>query len=119
MEEKYKAKGYWYFYLGVDGLYHTKKEKDDILKLLDGEDLFGYFEKNIYFLMSGKEFFCHVDSGCIIDYDGSLADVFIDGYISNLGLHHKGLQQGKFLVDGKTWLSICKNHKVEVNWANK
>ena len=50
MEEKYKAKGYWYFYLGVDGLYHTKKEKDDILKLLDGEDLFGYYEWKRVFL---------------------------------------------------------------------
>lgn len=78
-----------------------------------------FADKTIYHLMSGEEFFKHVDSGCIIDNDGSLANIFIDGYDSNLGLHHKGLSDGNFLVDKNTFLDICKNHKVEVNWANK
>lgn len=58
-------------------------------------------------------------SGAIIDDDGSIANVFVDGYDSNLGLHHKGLSDGSFLVDKETFLSICAEHKVEVNWANK
>ena len=119
MENKYEAKGYLDFLLGMNGLQSVTKHKEGALRPFGGEDFFNWFEKNIYFLMSGEEFFNSVDSGIIIDYDGSLAEVFVDGFISNLGLCHKGLKQGKFLVDGKTWLSICKNHKVEVNWANK
>ena len=70
-------------------------------------------------LMSGKEFYQHVDSGGIIDYDGSLGNVYVDGYRSNLGLYHKGLCQGGFLVDGPTWLEICETFDVTVEWCNK
>ena len=70
-------------------------------------------------LISGKNFYDDVDNGCITDYDGLLGHIFINGYKSNLGLAHKGLMQGSFLVDGETWLNICKNNKVEVEWCNK
>lgn len=74
---------------------------------------------SIYDLMSGEEFYESVDDGCFIDYDGSIVNVFINGYDSNLGLYHKGICQGDFIVDGDTWLDICKKFKVKVNWANK
>ena len=70
-------------------------------------------------LMDGKKFYEHVDSGCIIDYDGGIGHVFVDGYDSNLGLSHAGLEQGGFLVDGETWLDICDEFTVEVEWCNR
>ena len=108
----YKAKGEMIFIHSKDGGLVIKTRDYE-----DWEEIFA--DKPIYSLMSGKKFVSFVDSGCIIDDDGSLANVFIDGYNSNLGLHHKGLTDGKFLVDKNTFLDICKNYEVEVNWANK
>lgn len=70
-------------------------------------------------MMSGKDFYECVDGGGIIDYDGSLRDVYVNGYKSNLGLCHRGLCQGHFIVDGPTWLNICDEADVEVEWCNK
>ena len=70
-------------------------------------------------MMSGNDFYECVDGGGIIDYDGSLGDVYVNGYKSNLGLFHRGLCQGHFIVDGPTWLDICDEFDVEVEWCNK
>ncbi len=70
-------------------------------------------------MMSGKDFYEDVDDGGIIDYDGSLGNVYVNGYKSNLGLFHRGLCQGHFIVDGPTWLDICEEFNVEVEWCNK
>lgn len=71
-------------------------------------------------IMNGKEFYECVDGGGIIDYDGTLGCVFVNGYKSNLGLFHRGLCQGQFIVDGPTWLDICETFaNVEVEWCNK
>ena len=78
-----------------------------------------FFEKNIYHTFTGQEFGEMVDTGYIIDYDGILADVFVDGFVSNLGLFHNGFKQGKFLVTYDVWKKICDKHDVIVNWANK
>ena len=97
------------------------KEKGLIIKTLDYKEEWQQLlrERIIYDLVDGEKFLEWVASGCIIDDDGSIANVFVDGYDSNLGLHHKGLSDGGFLVDKDTFLSICKEHRVEVNWANK
>lgn len=70
-------------------------------------------------IMDGEEFYDCVDSGSIIDYDGLLGEVYINGYKSNLGLAHRGLRQGGFLVDGETWLKLCRDYDIEVEWCNK
>ena len=70
-------------------------------------------------MMSGNDFYNSVDRGGIIDYDGCLGNVYVNGYKSNLGLCHKGLCQGHFIVDGPTWLDICEECDVEVEWCNK
>ena len=70
-------------------------------------------------MMSGNEFYECVDGGGIIDYDGLLGEVYINGYKSNLGLFHRDLCQGRFIVDGETWLDICDEFNVEVEWCNK
>ena len=78
------------------------------------------FSKNVYDLMSGKRFLEYVNSGCITNYDGHIANVFVDGYISNLGIYvENGFNDGDFLVNEELWLQICDNYKVEVNWVNK
>jgi hypothetical protein len=112
----------WNYYTAKGQMWFSYKDKNIETCVQD----FDSFEKDmnekhypIYDLMSGEDFYRCVDGGGFIDYDGSLAEVFVDGYSSNLGLRHRGLNQGKFMVDGKTWLKICKAYKVEVNWANK
>ena len=70
-------------------------------------------------LMTGKEFFTYVDNGSITDYDGQLAAVFVNGYKSNLGLVHKDFCQKGFLIDGESWLDICENNEVLIEWCNK
>ena len=42
-------------------------------------------EQEIYDLFQGKEFLEDVRKGLIISNDGSIANVFVDGYDSNLG----------------------------------
>lgn len=84
------------------------------------EEMLGFYEETICGdMMGGKEFYEDVDCGGIIDYDGMLGEVFVNGYKSNLGLCHKGLCQGHFIVDGSTWLDICDEFNVEVEWCNK
>lgn len=119
MDKIYRSKGYMAFVCTEDGLKYGVTDKADELKNFNGEDFMHQFEHRIYDLMDGKEFYKCVDCGGFIDYDGGIADIFVDGYKSNLGLWHAGLCSGKFLVDGETFLDICDEFKVEVNWANK
>lgn len=119
MMENYNSNGRITFCATQNDIKYYTQTKEEVLKQFNGEDFLKQFIHPIYDLFDGKEFYESVDNGSIINYDGSLAHIFVDGYISNLGLAHEGLQQGKFLVDGETFLDICENHKVEVNWANK
>ena len=72
-----------------------------------------------YHLMSGKEFLENVLDGNFIDYDGSIAKIYVDGFERNLGLCAGGICQGKLLVNEVVWRDLCKAHKIEVDWANK
>lgn len=111
-ENKYKAKGTLNFVHCEEGICYLVEDYPE--KLLD------FYETTIFGeLMTGQEFYDDVDSGYIIDYDGTLGCVFVNGYRSNLGLHHGDLSQGGFLVDGPTWLDICEEFTVEVEWCNK
>lgn len=111
--EKYKAKGVINFIFSGHGVIMERR-----YFTIAEEDL-GYDEFPIYNLMSGEEFLHDVDNGLFIDYDGSLAEVFVDGYISNLGLRHMGIRQGQFLTTKEFWESLMGTNKIEVNWANK
>lgn len=129
---QYNAKGCIEFSLGVDGIeyriynrdYYLKREKgyfnDDAFCEEVVEHMYRHnFTKDIYDLIDGKEFLENVQEGYFIDYDGTIADVFVDGYISNLGLATNNLTKGKFLLSAEMWKEICDEFKVEVNWANK
>ena len=124
-----QTNGRLYFRYSLDGLEITKYEIDDLIPdymKLNKEvyDQVVKMEKeklniDVYDLFDGKTFLEYVLDGSITDYDGSIVEILVDGYISNLGLAVENLMQGDFLVDEKAWLDICENHKVEVNWANK
>lgn len=73
----------------------------------------------IFDLMPGLDFLEAVLSGSITDYDGIIANIFVDGFNSNLGLYTQNLIDGEFLVCENTFREICNKYKVEVNWANK
>lgn len=125
------TKGFMIFRLGPAGLESKTITVDDMVadfadiadsnmleSLIDGlvENRLTIQE---YSIMSGSEFLSSVDSTCIIDDDGSISEVIVDGFISNLGLSHKHFSQGDFLVTYDVWKNICNNHDVVVNWANK
>lgn len=110
---KYTAKGFINFVYDEEGL------NSYIREFSDAELEFDCDKFEIYSLMTGEEFLKDVDTGGYIDYDGTLADVFVDGYKSNLGLFHEGIHQGNFLVSEKIWKMLCEENKIEVNWANK
>ena len=108
----YQPKGRIIFVFSDDEMKYFKEDYE--------EHMLDFYERRICGdLMRGKDFLEDVDGGCIMDYDGVLSEVFVDGYRSNLGLCHRGLCQGGFIVDGDTWLDICEEFNVEVEWCNK
>lgn len=121
----YQANGTLDFVATIDDIKVTTRDKDWYKRYWDSYSIFelmwaDHFVKSIYDLMSGQEFLKAVQNGYLTNYDGSVAQVFVDGYISNLGLFTEdGFQCGDFTVDEELWLQICGNYKVEVNWANK
>lgn len=123
--DKYKSKGRLDFVATVDDIKVALRDKEWYRKYLSCDTIFeiwydDHFNKIIYDLMPGEEFLEAVQSGYITNYDGGVATVFVDGYISNLGLYTEGgFECGGFQVDEELWLQICDNYKVEVNWANK
>lgn len=130
--EQYKAKGYFEFSLGkhdieyriYDRDYYLKREKqyinDDAWCQEAVEHMYRHnFTRDIYDLFDGKEFLEQVQEGYLIDYDGTISDIFVNGFISNLGLTTDNMTKGKFLVSADMWSEICEEFKVEVNWANK
>lgn len=128
---KYKAKGQMLFRLGPEGIEtqiydrdvyvqdYTQYFSEDSANSLVNYKFDTEFSPRIYGLFNGKDFLSHVQDGYIIDDDGHIADIFVDGYISNLGLSTDNLTQGEFLVSAEVWEDICNEFKVEVNWANK
>lgn len=125
------TKGFMTFRLGPAGLESQTTTIDDMVKDFTNSTDQNFIDVLVegivknkltvqeYSIMSGIEFLDAVNSTCIIDDDGSLSEVLVDGFISNLGLSHKNFSQGDFLVTYDVWRSICSNHDVVVNWANK
>lgn len=93
----------------------SDEEKENYIQFIKEQN----YQHWIADIMEGSEFLDIVKCGGFIDYDGTLSEVYVDGYISNLGLFHEDICQGGFLVDGEIFKEICENHHVLVNWANK
>ena len=126
-EKTYQSKGFMSFKLDDDfDLAYQTITVDDMLSQYPTElrdalksGIIETLKHPVYDLMPGKEFLNDVRNGCIIDYDGTLSDIFVDGYRTNLGLDEAGLSQGSFLVSGKVFEWLCDEHEVLVNWANR
>lgn len=126
-DKTYQSNGFMLFQLDDDlGLAYRTVTVDDMLSqysegLRDElrPEIVKTFMHPVYDLMPGKEFLDAVHSSCITDDDGTLCDIFVDGFATNLGLSEAGFSQGKFLVSGKVFEQFCNEHEVLVNWANR
>ncbi len=128
MDKEIIANGFMIFRLGSTGIetqtynksYYVEEEHryiDDLNicnQLVDQR-----LTRTIYDMFDGKEFLDKVKDGYITDYDGTVANVFLDDYVSNLGLATDNLVSSGFLVSEDVWLEICDAYDVKVNWANK
>ena len=125
MKDNYQTKGRLDFVATIDDVKVAFRDKEWYRKDWGLDATFemfwvDHFNKSIYDLYSGEEFLEMVKDGCFTNDDGTVADIFVDGYKSNLGLFtEEGFECGAFKVDEELWLNICDNYKVEVNWANK
>ena len=121
---KFRSKGIITFLLSDDlELAYIKKTANEIVaqyhESIRQTIKDGMFTHEIYNLISGPDFLHEIRNHLIIDNDGSIADVFVDGFRSNLGICETGFQQGEFLVTGTAFETLCKNHEITINWANK
>lgn len=123
--DRYETNGRLDFVATIDDVKVALRDKEWFRENWNHEPTFEFmwedkFFAYIYDLYSGEEFLELVKSRCFTNYDGTVADIFVDGYKSNLGLYtENGFECGGFQVDEELWLHICDNYKVEVNWANK
>lgn len=133
----YKAKGYINFRLDktTDGKYSLMAQTIPIDEMVEGyisktdteeyknivkEDIVDRLSTITCDIMDGMEFLYCVRDGSIMNYDGFICNIFVDGYKSNLGLaSDNGFIDGDFLVDENVWEELCREHKIEVDWANK
>lgn len=121
-----KANGYIWFRLGSEGIETLTQSIEDLTsEFTDAmkEAALAYYRNKLTFeeydLIAGEDFLNNVDCGGFIDEDGCICQIIVDGYLSNLGLSHKGLCQGSFLVTKDVWEDLCNEHGIVVNWANK
>lgn len=131
MDTCYIAKGYMLFYLDSGGIKYIINDKEDEIKsqinllgdyvpaefITESVESRNKFKK--YSLMSGNEFIKDVEKGYLTYQDGGISEIFVDGYKSNLGVQHTMMGDGDFRVTLEVLAEICKNHTVEVNWANR
>lgn len=130
-EEKYIANGQIVFVHTKDGLKECKYDRDFYLNANKqtlgnyANDYVDYiynskFTFKIYKLMPGKKFLDMVKSGYFVDSDGTICEIFADGFKCNLGLFTNNLiSGGGCFVDEEMWLDLCDRYNIEVNWANK
>lgn len=98
--------------------YNEKKYEAEVLNYDDDRASMSEYSV-IGDLFTGDDFLACARCGGIMDYDGCLGNVYINGYETNLGLSCNGLHQGYFQVDESTWEDICDEYDVMVEWCNK
>ena len=128
--KKIQADGYITFRYTMRGIEIQYKNHDDILQQLGHEPgTDPIFEDNIKEkypeqhliadLLTGNDFLEMVDNNTIMDYDGTLSGIYVDGYLSNIGLSHNNFEQGNFLLDHDAFWDLCDTYRVIVNWASQ
>ena len=128
-EEKFKSKGTITFFINDEGdisfmqttVAQLAKEicnspvKEDYINFLQDS----MFSHTKYDIISIKDFIDCIECGGITNYDGEIANIFVDGYKSNLGLCMNGFIDGSFLVSKTIIKELASSHEIIVNWANK
>lgn len=120
----YKAEGIFLFAHGENGeLYQKQLNIVDLAITFRGkpeeiQKLYTY-DINEDDLIDGKEFLHDVRKKWIIDYDGSLEHIFVNGFESNLGLASNDFCQGKFLVMEDVFEELCEEYNIKVDWAGR
>ena len=125
--KEYISKGILTFYFMQDGLAAKKISQEDYIlarfpmwKKEEYEMIVELrFTKSIATMIEGLSFINMIKSGCINSYDGNIEEIYVDGYLSNLGIISDTFEDGKFLVTMDIFEEICREHEVLVNWANK
>lgn len=130
-KERFLAKGLILFFVSKDDElftirfdrdYYTEyyKQYGEMGEIMLNDKYEREFTYDIYHQISGKEFLNCVKTGCFTDYDGHIAEVFVDGFKSNIGLITDNLVSGgEFFMDEDAWNKLCEDYKVSVNWVNK
>lgn len=130
-EDKYLAKGQMIFVQTKDGLKERICDRNYYIEQykpvlgINVNDYIDYiynskFTFKIYNKMSGKKFLKMVLSGYFINDDGHIAEIFADGFKTNLGLFTDNLISGEgCLLDEDAWKDLCNKYNIEVNWVNK
>lgn len=70
-------------------------------------------------LFNGMDFLNDARTGYIIEYDGTLGCVIVDGMASNIGLSTDSFSAGAFLLEESAYEKLCQEHKVEVLWFGR
>lgn len=116
--EKFESKGVARFYFDGNNVVTAFASYPSIFPVPNGEPPISV-RHEVYDLIPGDQFARDVEAGAIISYDGSIANVFVDGHDSNLGLHTEDFSDGGFLVDIGSFKKLCEAHEIVVNWANR
>lgn len=108
----------------IQKLYTYDIDEDDLIdghhiKSKDMQELCYTYNIDENDLIDGKEFLEDVRNKCIIDYDGSLEHIFVNGYESNLGLASSDFCQGEFLVMEDVFEKFCEEYDIKVDFAGR
>lgn len=127
-EEKFKSKGSITFFIDDEGdisfIQRTIKQMAAEAGHMTDKNYIEFLQDTtfaypIYDMMNINEFIECLEDGGITNYDGSIANIFVDGYKSNLGLCIDGFIDGSFLVSKTIIKELASCHEIIVNWANK
>lgn len=126
-EKEFLNKGFLTFYLTQEGLTIRTINRDDYISSMfpnmsmeEYESITDFkFNKTIYSMFDGQEFVDMIKKGCITSYDGFISEIYVDGYLSNLGIISDTFEDGEFLVSIEMFEELCQDYEVLVNWANK
>lgn len=118
----YKANGTLDFAYGKHGVLCTLALDIKNIAQMNGvseENVQDYYTFNVGELYEGKEFLRMISEKGIINSDGELIRIFLDGYLTNLGIASNDFYQGNFLVMEDVFEELCEEHDILVEWANK
>lgn len=126
-EKEFLNKGFLTFYLTQEGLTIRRINRDDYISSMfpnmsmeEYESFTDFkFNKTIYSMFDGQEFVDMIKKRYITSYDGFISEIYVDGYLSNLGIISDTFEDGEFLVSIEMFEELCQDYEVLVNWANK